>query len=106
MTAWLLLAGAIVLEVLGTLALRMGSHDSRLWYIAVGVFYTGAFSLLALVLAQGMPLGVAYGIWSAVGVSVTAVLGRVLFKEPFTWLSGLGIVLIVGGVLLVETGAA
>lgn len=106
MTVWLLLSGAIVLEVVGTLALRMGAHGSRLWYIAVGVFYTGAITLLALVLAQGMPLGVAYGIWSAVGVSLTAVLGRVLFEEPFTWLSGLGIVLIVGGVLLVESGAA
>lgn len=106
MTAWLLLAGAIVFEVVGTLALRMSAHGSRLWYIAVGVFYAGAFALLALVLAEGMPLGVAYGIWSAVGVSITAVLGRVLFKEPFTWLSALGIALIVGGVLLVQTGAA
>ncbi len=105
MTAWLLLAGAIVLEVAGTLSLRMGAHGTRLWYLAVGAGYAGAFSLLALVLAQGMPLGVAYGIWSAVGVSLTAVLGRVLFAEPFTWLSGLGIVLIVGGVLLVQTGA-
>src|SRR5690625_1690579 len=106
MIAWLFLLGSIVTEVAGTLCLRMGGAGSRLWYIGVGVLYAAAFSMLALVLAEGMPLGVAYGIWSAAGVAITAVLGRVLFAEAFTWLSGLGIVLIVGGVLLVETGAA
>lgn len=106
MIAWLFLLGSIVTEVAGTLCLRMGAAGSRLWYIGVGVLYAAAFSMLALVLGEGMPLGVAYGIWSAAGVAITAVLGRVLFAEAFTWLSGLGIVLIVGGVLLVETGAA
>jgi small multidrug resistance pump len=53
-----------------------------------------------------MPLGVAYGIWAAAGVALTAVIGRLLFKEPFTWLMGLGILLIVGGVLCIELGAA
>jgi small multidrug resistance pump len=48
-----------------------------------------------------MPLGIAYGVWSAVGVVLTAILGRLLFQEPFTWVSALGVALITGGVLLV-----
>ena len=70
------------------------------------VGYVTAFTLLSLTLAQGVPLGVAYGIWAASGVALTAILSKFLFKEPFTWLMGLGIVFIVGGVLLIELGAA
>ena len=59
-----------------------------------------------MTLVQGVPLGVAYGIWAAAGVAIIAVVSRLLFDEPLTWVMGLGIVLIVGGVLLVEVGSA
>ena len=105
MTAWLFLAGAIVCEVSGTLSLRF-AMDAKRWYAGVVVGYAAAFALLVLTLAHGMALGVAYGIWSAVGVALTAVLSTLIFHEPLTWLMGLGIVLIAGGVLLIEMGIA
>ena len=40
------------------------------------------------------------------GVALTAVLSKFLFKEPLTLIMGAGIALIVGGVLLIEIGAA
>ena len=102
---WIFLIGAIVFEVFGTISLRM-AVDKKLWYAGVAVGYLLAFTMLSLALAAGMALGVAYGIWAASGVALTAVMSRFLFKEPFTWLMGLGIILIVGGVLLIELGAA
>ena len=102
---WIFLIGAIVFEVFGTISLRM-AVDKKLWYAGVAVGYLLAFTMLSLALAGGMALGVAYGIWAASGVALTAVMSRFLFKEPFTWLMGLGIILIVGGVLLIELGAA
>lgn len=102
--AWLFLIGAIVCEVSGTLALRMAAHGRKAWFAAVGVGYVLAFGMLALALAEGMALGVAYGIWAAAGVALTALLGRLLFAEPFTWVMGLGVVLIMGGVFLIEVG--
>ncbi len=105
--AWAFLAGAIALEVVATLSLRMAAVTRRrLWYISVAVGYGLAFLLLSYALANGMALGVGYGIWAASGVALTAIFGKVLFKEPFTWVMGLGIILVVGGVLLVELGAA
>lgn len=102
---WLFLALAIAFEVTGTLSLRMAvASKKRLWYLAMAFCYAVAFTSLAFTLAHGVPLGVAYGIWAAAGVALTALLSRVLFKEPLTWLMGLGIVLIVGGVLLIEMG--
>lgn len=104
MTAWLFLIGAIVCEVFGTLSLRL-AMDAKRWYAGVVAGYGVAFTLLALTLVHGMPLGVAYGIWAAVGVALTAVLSTLFFREPLTWLMGLGIVLIAGGVLLIEVGS-
>jgi small multidrug resistance pump len=64
--------------------------------------------MLSLALANGLALalGVAYGIWEASGVALNAIISKFLLKEPFTWLMGLGIVFIMGGVLLIELGAA
>ena len=105
MMPWVLLAVAVLAEVAATLSLRAATGGSRRWYVAV-VGYLAAFSLLGVVLSLGMPLGVAYGVWAAAGVALTAVFSRLIFKEPFTWLMAAGVALIVGGVLLVETGAA
>ena len=102
---WLLLATAILLEVTGTLALRMATTGRRAWYAVVAVGYAGAFAALTATLAAGLPLGVAYGIWAAVGVALTAVASHVLFDEPLTPVMGAGIALIAAGVLLVELGA-
>ena len=102
--AWAYLAVAISFELAATLSLRMAVDNAR-WYAAVVPGYLVAFVFLSLTLAGGMPLGVAYGIWAAAGVALAAVLSRLLFREPLTPLMGAGIVLIAGGVLLVELGA-
>ena len=104
--SYVLLGVAILCEVGGTVSLRMVSVGSRLWWLGVAAGYAVAFSLLGVVLVEGMPLGVAYGIWAAAGVALTALISRVFFKEPLTWIMGAGLALIVGGVLLIETGAA
>ena len=49
-----------------------------------------------------VPVGIAYGVWSACGVALVAVIARFLFREPLTWMMGAGIALIVGGVLMIE----
>ena len=103
---WLFLVGAIVFEVAGTIGLRAAADGARRWVALVVVGYLISFTMLSLALSHGIPLGVAYGVWSAAGIALTAVLGRVLFREPLTWVMGLGIVLIVGGVVMVEIGSS
>lgn len=101
---WVFLATAIVLEVSGTLALRMATTGRRIWFVAVAVGYVGAFAALSATLSEGLGIGVAYGIWAATGVALTAVAARLFFGEPLTPLMGVGIALIAAGVLLVEIG--
>jgi len=101
---WALLAAAILIEVAATLSLR-ASQDHSAWLVVVVVGYVGAFVLLTLVLRTGMAVGVAYGIWGALGTAGTAALAAVLFGDSFTWPIAAGIGLIIAGVLLVEFGS-
>lgn len=102
---YVFLAAAILAEVTGTLSLRTAALGRRSFYLVVAIAYVAAFSLLSTALAHGIPLGVAYGMWTAVGVALTAIASKILFGEPLTALMGLGIALIMGGVVLVEFGS-
>jgi len=102
MLAWVLLAVAIATEVVGTLALRASDGMSHLVpAIIVIVGYVASFALLAVVL-KTMPVGIVYAIWSAVGVALVAVLGKLIFNDPVPPLAMIGIVLIIGGVVMVS----
>jgi small multidrug resistance pump len=106
MQAWVYLSAAIATEVAGTLALRASNGMSRLVpSIVVVVGYVASFWFLAIVL-KTMPVGIVYAIWSAVGVALVAVLGKLMFDDPVPPLAMVGMVLIVGGVALVSLSAA
>src|ERR1700716_463176 len=95
---WWALGGAILIEVVATLSLRASDGFRRKGWIApVIAGYLASFYLLWLSLSMGMPVGIAYGIWTACGVALVAVVARFLFQEPLTWVMALGIALIVAG---------
>lgn len=103
---WLLLAGAILTEVAATMSLRASEGlRKKPWIPGVAGFYLAAFGLLTVTLSLGMPVGIAYGIWAASGVALTAIGARVFFKERLTLRMSLGIVLIAIGVVVIELGA-
>lgn len=104
---WLALAGAIIVEVFATLSLRASDgFRKRAWIAPVVAGYLVCFYLLWVSLSLGMPVGIAYGVWTACGVALVAVIARYLFAEPLTWVMVAGIGLIVAGVLTIElTGA-
>lgn len=104
MRKWLLLGLAIGSEVTGSLSLKAALGLPWLYAVVVAC-YVASFLLLAALLRAGVPLGMAYGIWGALGVALTAVLGAVIFGEALTAVMFAGMALIVGGVLLVELGS-
>ena len=101
---WAFLAAAIALEVAGSLSLK-GALTVPALYVVVALGYVGAFICLGMTLRARMPLGVAYGIWGAAGVVLTAAGAALIFGEPLTPLMGAGIATIIAGVLCVELGA-
>jgi small multidrug resistance pump len=104
---WLALTGAIVIEVFATMAFRASEGlRKKAWAPAIVGGYVISFWLLSVALRHGIAVGVAYGIWSATGIALAALLARVFFREPLTRVMLAGIALIAVGVLLVELGAA
>jgi small multidrug resistance pump len=104
---WLVLASAIGIEVFATLSLRASDgFRKRLWIAPVVLGYLASFYLLWLTLALGMPVGIAYGVWTAVGVALVAVIANRLFGDPLTKRMTIGIGLIIAGVLVIELAGA
>jgi len=104
---WLLLAGAILSEVTATISLKLSDGFSKLVpTVIVVIGYICAFILLSQVLKRGMSIGVAYGIWAAVGVALVALVGALFLGDSLTLVQVGGLVLVGGGVLAIELGAA
>lgn len=97
------LAVAIVFEVIATLSLKQALSTPWVYGIVVGG-YIATFVCLDRTLRLGMPIGVAYGIWGAIGVAATALGSFVLYSEPLTPLMIAGIGVIIAGVLCIELG--
>ncbi len=105
MSPYVLLAAAIAAEVTGTVSLKYAEGFTRLVPSAVVVVgYGTAFYLLAQVLKAGLPVGVVYAIWSAIGVALVAVIGAAFLGERMNLTMVVGLVLIIGGVVLLELG--
>lgn len=104
--SWAFLTAAILTEVAATLSLKIASAGRTRWYTVVVVGYATAFSFLTLALDAGMALGFAYGVWTASGVALIAILSQPLFGERVSRTTWFGIGLIVLGVLAIELGSS
>lgn len=103
--SWVWLAAAIAAEVAATLSLRASDGlRRRSWLVPMAAGYGVAFVALALALDAGMPVGVAYGIWTAVGIALVALLARAIWNDPLTKRMVGGMALIAMGVILIELG--
>ncbi|MFI1833984.1 DMT family transporter [Streptomyces olivaceoviridis] len=103
---YLLLSGAIAAEVAATTAMKYSEGFSRLWpSLVTAVGYVVSFALLARTL-KTVQIGTAYAIWSGVGTATIAVLGLLLFGEGLSTTKVAGIVLIIGGVVVLNLGGA
>lgn len=103
--AYVFLLGAITAEVIGAIATRFSYGFTKVFptvLALVGVI--AAYYLLSLALTRGMGIGVAYGIWSALGVTFVALIGAVFLGDKLTWIQIAGVVLVIGGVLSLELG--
>ena len=96
---YLYLTLAIVLEVLATALLGKSEGFSK-WLFAVGslLSYGVCFYFLSLAL-KNIPLGVAYAIWSGVGIVLTAIVSILIFKNKIDLPFVLGSLLIIAGVV-------
>ncbi|MDC9836175.1 SMR family transporter [Rhizobium binxianense] len=97
-----LLFAAIVLEVIGTTALQLSQQFTRIGpTVLVVACYAAAFYCLSLTL-KSIPVGIAYAIWSALGIVLISSVGLVFFKQRLDLPAVVGLGLIITGVIVVN----
>ena len=97
---WIYLAIAIVSEVIATSSLKTAEGFTR-WApsLLVVIGYASSFYFLSLTL-RTIPLGVAYAIWSGVGVALVTLIGWTIYHQSLNIAAIIGITLIISGVIV------
>jgi small multidrug resistance pump len=99
---YLYLSLAIAFEVAATTALQASNGFTRPLPAVITVAgYAIAFYCLSLTL-RTMPVGIAYAIWSAVGIVLIATIGWVFYRQALDAPAIIGMALIIAGVLVVN----
>lgn len=102
MNHWVYLFVAIVCEIIATSALKASEGFSRLWPSLLAVAgYLMAFYFLSQTL-RTIPVGIAYAIWSGVGILLITLIGWIFFEQKLDAPALIGIGLIVCGVLVMN----
>ncbi|MCF3642712.1 SMR family transporter [Rhizobium sp. TRM95111] len=93
---------AILFEVLGTSAMQAAQHFSRLApTVLMVVCYGVAFYFLSWSLRY-VPVGIAYAIWSGLGIVLISAVGYFGFGQKLDLAAVLGLGLIVAGVAVLN----
>lgn len=93
---------AIVCEVVATAFLKQSEQFTKLFpTLVTAVGYVAAFYLLSVTL-KTLPVGIAYAIWSGLGIVLISIIGVFLFKQHLDFPAYLGLSFIIAGVVIVN----
>ena len=102
MSSYIILFGAIIFEVLGTMLLPASNNFTKLIPTSILLAsYAMSFYFLAMV-SQKLPLSVVYASWAGLGVFSVALLSYFFYKQALNWQSIVGLFLVVLGVTIVN----
>ncbi|MEH6305353.1 multidrug efflux SMR transporter [Olivibacter sp. CPCC 100613] len=99
---YLFLLLAIVLETVATASLKASEQFTKPFPTIITILgYIAAFYFLSATL-KSIPIGIAYAIWSGIGIVLISVVGALLYKQTPDWPMVVGIVLIIVGVVIIN----
>jgi small multidrug resistance pump len=103
---YIFLVFAIFTETIGTTALQASQQFTRFWPAVLCVIaYAASFYLMALAL-KVIPVGIAYAIWSGLGIVLIAIIGFTVFGQKLDFAAVFGMVLILVGILVIHLFSA
>jgi len=93
---------AVLSEVIATTSLKFSEGFTKLLpSIIVVVGYGLSFYLLSISL-KIMPIGIAYALWSGIGIILTVIAGILIWRESLDWARIVGIIFIIVGILIIN----
>jgi small multidrug resistance pump len=99
---WIFLSIAIIAEVIATSALKSAEGFTKLVPSVIVILGYGiAFYFLSLTL-KTIPVGIAYAIWSGVGITLISMIGYFFYKQTLDLPAIIGILLIMAGVIVIN----
>ncbi|MBA9074321.1 small multidrug resistance pump [Flavobacterium gossypii] len=102
MKNYLFLLLAIVFETIATSSLKASEQFTKLVPSLITIIgYIAAFYLLSLTL-RSIPVGIAYAIWSGIGIVLVTLVGIVMFKQVPDLPAIIGLLLIIAGVVVIN----
>ena len=97
---------AIAAEVVATSLLKSTAGFTRLWPTLACL---GGYTLAFIALSQAVrhiPVGIAYAMWAGLGTAAVVAIGAVFLGEALSVTKVVGLVLVVGGVVVLNLGGA
>ena len=100
--SYLILLLAIAFETAATSFLTKSEQFTKLLPSALSIIgYICSFYCLSIVL-KSIPVGIAYAIWSAIGIVLIAIIGFVIFKQKLDLAAIIGLSFIIIGVVIIN----
>lgn len=99
---WFYLAVAIVSEVVGTSFLKESDGFSVFWPSVISLSAYGLALYMLSLAVQELELGIAYAIWAGVGTALIVLIGWLFFKQSIDTAAIVGVLMIVGGVVVIN----
>lgn len=101
-TQWITLIIAILAEVIATSTLKATDGFTKIVPSAIVILgYGTSFYFLSLTI-KTMPIGIAYAVWSGIGVTLICMIGYVFYKQQLDIASIFGIIFIIIGVIIIN----
>lgn len=93
---------AVLSEVIATTSLKFSEGFTKLFpSVIVVAGYGLSFYLLSISL-KVMPIGIAYALWSGIGIILTVIAGKMIWHETLDWARVTGIGFILLGILIIN----
>ena len=100
---YIFLIAAIFCEVAGTMLLPVSQNFTKIFpTVGLVAAYVSSFYFLTFAL-KTIPIAVVYASWAGLGIFLIAVLSKFIFDQSLSWQVILGLILIILGVILVNT---
>lgn len=98
---YVFLCFAIIVEVIATLFLKASNGWEKVGYGSTAAFLYVVSGILFSIVLKNMGVGVAYAIWSGMGIALVTAASVVFFKQTFDFYAIAGILMIISGTLII-----